>query len=143
MDVSSTTLQIRVVLQEWELHVLGVVPPSRAHTHAPKKPQPPKKSLPPSSLLLPTLQSFSAEIQIPEARAFYAFQAAIETVHSEMYGRLLETYILDARKRRHLFRAIQTIPCVRESSGLGAGVVGNLGAERVRGTLQCLGSTCG
>lgn len=118
--------------------------PLRAHTHTHRKSHNhQKKSLPPSSLLLPTLQSFSAEIQIPEARAFYAFQAAIETVHSEMYGRLLETYILDARKRRHLFRAIQTIPCVRESSGLGAGVVGNLGAERVRGTLQCLGSTCG
>ena len=53
-----------------------------------------------------------AEVQIPEARAFYAFQAAIETVHSEMYGLLLETYIADASERHRLFRAIQTIPTV-------------------------------
>lgn len=54
-------------------------------------------------------------MQIPEARAFYAFQAAIENVHSEMCGLLLESYILDPVERDGLFRAIQTIPCVSES----------------------------
>ncbi|KAL6778272.1 RIR2L [Auxenochlorella protothecoides x Auxenochlorella symbiontica] len=59
---------------------------------------------------------FMQEVQIPEARAFYAFQAAIENVHSEMYGLLLESYILDPVERDGLFRAIQTIPCVRKKA---------------------------
>jgi ribonucleoside-diphosphate reductase subunit M2 len=58
----------------------------------------------------------SADVQIPEARAFYAFQSAIENVHSEMYGLLLEHYIRDNDGRDHLFRAIDTIPCVRKKA---------------------------
>ena len=37
-----------------------------------------------------------AEVQLPEARAFYGFQIAIENVHSEMYSLLLEHYIRDS-----------------------------------------------
>jgi ribonucleoside-diphosphate reductase subunit M2 len=36
---------------------------------------------------------FMQEVQIPEARAFYGFQIAMENVHSEMYSLLLEQYI--------------------------------------------------
>lgn len=57
-----------------------------------------------------------AEVQIPEARAFYGFQSAIENVHSEMYGLLLEQYIDDKKQREHLFRAIDTIPCVQRKA---------------------------
>ena len=39
------------------------------------------------------------EIQLPEARAFYGFQIAIENVHSEMYGLLLEQYVKDKEVR--------------------------------------------
>ncbi|KAK2080191.1 hypothetical protein QBZ16_000044 [Prototheca wickerhamii] len=68
-------------------------------------------------IILENLSSrFMQEVQIPEARAFYAFQAAIETVHSEMYGLLLETYIADASERDRLFRAIQTIPTVEKKA---------------------------
>lgn len=69
------------------------------------------------------------EVQIPEARAFYAFQAAVETVHSEMYGLLLETYIADSQERDHLFRAIQTIPSVGECVGSGRCIVIQLAAK--------------
>ena len=61
----------------------------------------------------PTLP-WGTEAQVPELRAFYAFQSAIENVHSEMYGLLLEQYIRDKDERDMLFRAIDTIPCVRE-----------------------------
>ncbi len=54
----------------------------------------------------------AAEVQLPEARAFYGFQAAIENVHSEMYGLLLEEYIKDVDERDRLLRAIETIPCI-------------------------------
>lgn len=32
-------------------------------------------------------------VQVPEARAFYGFQIAIENVHSEMYSVLLDHYV--------------------------------------------------
>ena len=37
------------------------------------------------------ISNFSSEIQIPEARAFYAFQGAIEIIHSEVYSLLIDT----------------------------------------------------
>ena len=49
---------------------------------------------------------FSTEIQIPEARAFYAFQQAIETIHSETYSLLIETYVRDPEKKLRLFNAV-------------------------------------
>merc|ERR1719265_1972083 len=36
---------------------------------------------------------FSTEVQIPEARAFYGFQIAMENIHSETYSLLIEQYI--------------------------------------------------
>ncbi|KAG0456610.1 hypothetical protein HPP92_024398 [Vanilla planifolia] len=55
---------------------------------------------------------FMCEVQLPEARAFYGFQIAIENIHSEMYSLLLETYIKDSTAKSRLFRAIETVPCV-------------------------------
>jgi ribonucleoside-diphosphate reductase subunit M2 len=37
------------------------------------------------------------DVQVPEARAFYGFQIAIENVHSEMYSLLLDTYVRDKK----------------------------------------------
>eukprot|EP00252_Welwitschia_mirabilis_P020967 TRINITY_DN5255_c0_g1_i1.p1 TRINITY_DN5255_c0_g1~~TRINITY_DN5255_c0_g1_i1.p1 ORF type:complete len:313 (+),score=48.49 TRINITY_DN5255_c0_g1_i1:106-1044(+) len=59
---------------------------------------------------------FLHDVQIPEARAFYGFQIAIENVHSEMYSLLLETYIRDAKEKTRLFNAIETIPCVAKKA---------------------------
>ena len=44
------------------------------------------------------------EVQIPEARAFYGFQIAIENVHSEMYSLLLEHYIRDVDMKDKMLR---------------------------------------
>lgn len=55
---------------------------------------------------------FLKDIQIPEARAFYGFQIAMENIHSEMYSLLLETYIKDSREKHRLFNAIEHLPCV-------------------------------
>ncbi|KAK9060584.1 hypothetical protein SSX86_021290 [Deinandra increscens subsp. villosa] len=55
---------------------------------------------------------FLNDIQIPEARAFYGFQIAMENVHSEMYSLLLETFIKDSKEKYRLFNAIENIPCV-------------------------------
>jgi ribonucleotide reductase beta subunit family protein with ferritin-like domain len=51
-------------------------------------------------------ENFSVEVQIPEARCFYGFQIGMETIHTDMYGLLLETYEKDSEKRNKLAYAI-------------------------------------
>jgi len=59
---------------------------------------------------------FSSEVQIPEARAFYGFQIAMENIHSETYSLLIEQYIKDPKEREGLFDAIHTMPPIREKA---------------------------
>lgn len=61
-------------------------------------------------------QRFMNEIQIPEVRFFYGFQMMIENVHSETYSMLIETFIKEETKRKHLFNAIETIPCIKKKA---------------------------
>ena len=42
---------------------------------------------------------FCQDVEFPEARCFYAFQSAIEAVHSEVYSLLIETYITDQKHK--------------------------------------------
>jgi len=62
------------------------------------------------------MSNFSQEIQIAEARAFYAFQSHIEEVHSITYSMLIETFIKDSDRKLELFKAIDTIPCVKKKA---------------------------
>merc|ERR1711988_846219 len=59
---------------------------------------------------------FSVEVQIPEARAFYGFQIAMENIHSETYSLLIEQYIRDPAEKDKVFNAIQTMPAVKEKA---------------------------
>merc|ERR1711862_887312 len=59
---------------------------------------------------------FSTEIQIPEARAFYGFQMAMENIHSETYSLLIEQYIREPAEKQKIFNAIETMPAVREKA---------------------------
>ena len=58
-------------------------------------------------------QRFYSEVQIPEARCFYGFQLMIESVHSECYSLMIDTYVKDKNERADLFHAIETIPAVK------------------------------
>ncbi len=60
--------------------------------------------------------NFSNQVQWPEARSFYGFQIAIENVHSEQYSLLIDTYIKDKQEKDRLFRAIETIPCIKKKA---------------------------
>eukprot|EP00933_Yihiella_yeosuensis_P068155 TRINITY_DN734_c0_g1_i3.p1 TRINITY_DN734_c0_g1~~TRINITY_DN734_c0_g1_i3.p1 ORF type:complete len:498 (-),score=151.94 TRINITY_DN734_c0_g1_i3:89-1582(-) len=60
--------------------------------------------------------AFSTEIQIPEARAFYGFQMAMENIHSETYSLLIDQYIKDPDEKDNVFNAITTMPAVREKA---------------------------
>jgi len=59
---------------------------------------------------------FSSEVQIPEARAFYGFQMAMENIHSETYSLLIEQYIKDPVEKDSIFDAINTMPAVSEKA---------------------------
>lgn len=59
---------------------------------------------------------FYNEVKIAEVRQFYAFQIAIEGIHSEMYSILIDTYITDKKEQNYLFNAIDTMPCVTKKA---------------------------
>ena len=62
------------------------------------------------------VEKFMEQVQIPEARAFYAFQIAIENVHSEVYSLMIDTLIKDESEKNKLFQATQTIPCIKKKA---------------------------
>ena len=53
------------------------------------------------------------QVEFKEAKFFYAFQMAIENIHSETYSQLIDTYITDVDEKNNLFNAIETVPCVK------------------------------
>ena len=42
---------------------------------------------------------FFKEIQMPEVRAFYSFQMAMECIHSQTYSLLIDTYIREKERK--------------------------------------------
>lgn len=60
--------------------------------------------------------NFYNEVQIPEARSFYAVQMMIESVHNEQYSLLIDTYIIDRKEKDILFNAVENIPCVKKKA---------------------------
>jgi len=59
------------------------------------------------------VMNFCDEVQLPEARCFYAFQAAMENIHNEVYSLLIDTYMAHApAAKNRLFNAIAAIPCI-------------------------------
>jgi len=59
---------------------------------------------------------FLKEIQVPEARAFYSYQIFNESVHSETYSLLIDTYIKDNEEKYKIFGSIENIPCVAQKA---------------------------
>ena len=59
---------------------------------------------------------FYNDVQIPEARCFYGFQIAMENIHAETYGLLIDTYIKDTKEKDYLFKAVENIPCIKKKA---------------------------
>ena len=59
---------------------------------------------------------FQREVSSPVVKLFYSFQNAMEGIHSETYSLLIDTYVKDKQEQDHLFRAIETIPCIRKKA---------------------------
>ena len=60
--------------------------------------------------------NFADEVQISEARSFYAYQCHNEMVHGETYSKLIDKYIKDGAEKKQLFEAIQTVPCIERKA---------------------------
>lgn len=61
-------------------------------------------------------ERFLNEVQVLEAKFFYAFQMSIENIHSETYSLLIDTYFKDAKEKHETFNAIQYIPCIKKKA---------------------------
>jgi ribonucleotide reductase beta subunit family protein with ferritin-like domain len=59
------------------------------------------------------MTNFVEDIDIPEARQFYAMQALNEAIHAESYALSLQTLIIDETERRRLFRLVESSPSLR------------------------------
>ena len=60
--------------------------------------------------------NFSNEVQLPEARAFYAEQMSNEVVHQETYCRLIDVYFTDKHEKLNVLQAIRTMPFVEKKA---------------------------
>jgi len=59
---------------------------------------------------------FIDDVPIPEARCFYAFQMAIENIHSETYSLLIDSYIKDREMKHKFLNAIDVFPCITKKA---------------------------
>lgn len=59
---------------------------------------------------------FMNDVQIPEVRAFYGFQIAMENIHSETYSLLIDSYISDPVEKSQLFEAVESYPCIKKKA---------------------------
>jgi ribonucleotide reductase beta subunit family protein with ferritin-like domain len=61
-------------------------------------------------------ERFCREVTVPEARCFYGFQMAMESIHQETYCLLIDTYITDPKDRDVLFKAHTRVPSVEKKA---------------------------
>jgi len=60
--------------------------------------------------------NFIDEIKVPEIRAYYGWQAAMETIHSETYALMIDTYISDQKEKIKILNGIQELPGVKKKA---------------------------
>ena len=60
--------------------------------------------------------NFAEEIEIPEVRLCYGFQAMMEGIHSECYSLMIETYVKNEERKDQLFNAIEKLPAVKQKA---------------------------
>ena len=61
-------------------------------------------------------ERFINDVQVLEAKFFYAFQMAIENIHSETYSLLIDTYFKDPKEKSEALDAINNMPCIKDKA---------------------------
>jgi ribonucleotide reductase beta subunit family protein with ferritin-like domain len=65
-----------------------------------------------SVVALNITDKFCKEVHVLEAQATYMFQAMMETIHSEMYSIMIDTYIKDPEHKLRVLQNIESLPTV-------------------------------
>ena len=60
--------------------------------------------------------NFSSEVQISEARSFYAYQSFNESIHSETYSLMINKLVRDPDEEGMLLSSIQHVPAIKEKA---------------------------
>ena len=58
------------------------------------------------------MENFLNEVIVPEAKSFYSFQSAMESIHSFTYSLLIDSIIKDNPAKEKLFNAINEFPAI-------------------------------
>ena len=58
------------------------------------------------------INTFSQEVQIPEARCFFGFQIAMENIHAECYSMLVDT-LIDSTQKESMFDALNSFSSLK------------------------------
>jgi ribonucleoside-diphosphate reductase beta chain len=61
-------------------------------------------------------ERFLNDVQVLEAKFFYAFQMAIENIHSETYSLLIDTYFKVPVEKLQAFNAVNHMPCIKKKA---------------------------
>jgi ribonucleotide reductase beta subunit family protein with ferritin-like domain len=70
-------------------------------------------------------ERFCREVTVPEARCFYGFQMAMESIHQETYCLLIDSYITNPKDREVLFNAHTEIPSVERKASWAQQYIGS------------------
>ena len=62
------------------------------------------------------LSNFYTEVQVPEARTFYAYQVFNEGIHATTYSLLIDSFIKEQAEKDRLFNAIKEIPVISDKA---------------------------
>lgn len=70
-------------------------------------------------------ERFCRDVTVPEARCFYGFQMAMESIHQETYCLLIDSYITNPSDRDLLFSAHTQIPSVKRKAAWAQRYIGS------------------
>merc|ERR1712195_136912 len=70
-------------------------------------------------------ERFCRDVTVPEARCFYGFQMAMESIHQETYCLLIDTYITNPKDRETLFAAHTAVPSVEKKANWAQRYIGS------------------
>lgn len=62
------------------------------------------------------MENFMGEVKLLEAKMFYSFQSAMESIHSLTYSLLIDTIVKDKKTKDKLFNSINEYPAVKKKA---------------------------
>lgn len=62
------------------------------------------------------VENFVQDVDVTEAKVFYAFQAAMENIHAETYALMIDTYVRDTADKDRLYNAVQNFKSIQQKT---------------------------